>query len=128
MKNIIKIVSVVVFFGSALQQMNTTSGKCVSAVKCFTGTISPDCDEEPIIVRGHACTITGTPLGSVTVKMLQGGVVVTQTTTDDEGGYCMGGFKSGSYVLNFTCTGYVAKNVNLTFSSEVVRTDTLIAQ
>ncbi len=127
MTNIIKVVSVIVFLFGTFHPTTSISEKCSKSATCFTGVISPDCDEEPIIVRGHALTVTGTPINNVTVKLLQGGVVQNQTTTNSSGEYCMGGFESGTYVLNFTRTGYLPKNVNLTFSSEVVRIDTLIA-
>lgn len=127
MTNFIKAVSVIVFLCGTFQQATSISETCAKGATCFTGVVSPECDEDPIIVRGHALTVSGTPINNVTVKMLQGGVVKNQTTTNSSGEYCMGGFDAGSYVLNFTRTGYLPKNVNLTFSSEVVRIDTLIA-
>jgi hypothetical protein len=128
MNTVIKIVSVIVLLGGALQQTALTSDNCAKAATCFTGVVSPECDEEPIIVRGHVRTVNGSPINAASVKLKQGGVVKYQTTTTSSGEYCMGGVTSGTYVLQLSASGYVTKNIDLSISSEVVRIDTLIAE
>jgi hypothetical protein len=128
MNTIIKIASVCVLFCGTLQQTISISQKCANGATCFTGVVSPECDEEPIIVRGHVRTVTGSPINGATVKLRQGGVVKFQTSTNSSGEYCMGGVTSGNYVLQLSATGYITKTVDLSISSEVVRIDTLIAE
>ena len=128
MNILIKVVSVAVIYCGALYQSNSVTETSAKAASCFTGVVSPECDDEPIVVRGHVRTVTGSPINGASVKLKQGGVVKYQTTTNSSGEYCMGGVTSGNYVLHLSATGYVTKTVDLSISSEVVRIDTLIAE
>ena len=128
MTNLLKLLGVVVFFFGTLQQMNLNSETGAKAAADCCRLTSPECDEDPIIVRGHVCNISGSPINGASVKLKQGGVVQYQTTTNSSGDYCMGGVTSGNYVLHLSADGYITKTVDLGISSEVNRTDTLIAE
>lgn len=127
MNNFFKVISFVVLLFGALQHFNTHPETSTDAAKSFSQLRSPECDEDPIIVRGHACDGTGTPIGSVSVQLKQGGIVKYETSTNEYGDYCMGGVGAGTYVLRLAAEGYVTKTVDLGISAQVTRTDTLEA-
>lgn len=128
MTNIIKVVSVIVFLFGAFHQTTSSSKTCANVSTCFTGAVSRECDDEPIVVRGHVRTLAGSPIDGASVKLKQGGVVMYQTTTNSSGAYYMDAVTSGNYVLHLSADGYITKTVDLSITSEVVRVDTLIAK
>ena len=127
MSNLLKVLGVVVFFFGALQQVNLNPDSANTASDCCR-LVSPECDDDPIIVRGHVVNLSAAPISGASVKLKQGGVVKHQTTTNGSGEYCMDGVEEGNYVMQLSAEHYVTKNINLSISSETVRTDTLIAE
>lgn len=123
-----KIAGAVVFLLGSFQLSLTETATNAHAAKSCVKLVVPDCDEEPIIVRGHITTMTGTPISGASVKLKQGGVVKYQTTTDGSGEYCIGGVTEGNYVFHASASGYITKTFDLPVTAEVSRTDSLVAQ
>ncbi|MGL4598864.1 MAG: carboxypeptidase-like regulatory domain-containing protein [Bacteroidia bacterium] len=89
-----------------------------------------DCEEEPIILRGH---IRGTggivvPFGQVVLKKLGQSIPSHTATSDSNGDYTIAGIEAGVYKLGITASGYQPKVVTVTIVDDLERSDTLIAQ
>ncbi len=89
-----------------------------------------DCEEEPIILRGHVRGAGGiaVPFGQVVLKKLGQATPSHTATTDSNGDYTIVGIQAGVYKLGITASGYQPKLVTVTIVNELERSDTLIAQ
>lgn len=125
MKKIISVIFAiaVAFFGMQDNtQLNGTLGKASQLGKSF-------CEDEPIIMHSRVRTTAGLPIAGATVSLRLNGTSNPQYsgTTNSSGEYTFDSVAQGVYHYKITATGYDTKNVGLTLTANITRTDTLIA-
>jgi hypothetical protein len=124
MKKIISVIFAiaVAFFGiQDNTQLNGTLGKAGKLGKSFS-------EDEPIIMHSRVRTTAGLPISGATVSLRLNGTSNPQYsgTTNSSGEYTFDSVAQGGYHYKITATGYTTKNVGLTLTTNITRTDTLI--
>lgn len=127
MKIVFWVISGIIMLGGMRSSNSNTTANAVSTISQYFVT---DSDEDPIVMRGHVRNQSGLAISGASVALKKPGQSQPSysTTTDASGDYIMTGIQADTYNLGISATGYYPKVVGIVISSEIERTDTLIAQ
>lgn len=92
--------------------------------------VKPMLDEEPVPMRGHVRNSGGNIIVGASVGMIPAGESTPLYTdvTDSNGEYYFPEVELGNYTLKIGASGYITKNIELSITHSVERSDTLVSQ
>lgn len=90
----------------------------------------PLCEDEPIVMHTHVKNSGGYPVSGAAVSLKLVGTSNPQYsgTTDSNGDFTFSMVAQGGYQYKISASGYVIKNIPLNLTTNIERTDTLVAE